>query len=109
MPAPARPPMTNPPPGAVQTAPLIIDETVFIASENTSTEAADGMLTAFEAANGAQKWQQVTPAPLFTSPVAVGEAVVVAPHDPSLQAPFLSAYNRDSGVVLWSIAPPAQS
>jgi outer membrane protein assembly factor BamB len=94
--------------GAVQTQPLVVDGVVFIASEgesNESSETSAGALTAFDAGNGEVIWRQTTVAPLFTAPVAVDEAVVVALQSESA---ILSAYDLASGAPLWSIAPPAE-
>jgi outer membrane protein assembly factor BamB len=58
-----------------------------------------------DTANGQQLWRQVTPAPLFTAPVAVDDAVVVALQSESA---ILSAYDQQSGAPLWNITPPQE-
>lgn len=92
--------------GAVQTSPLVVDGLVYVASEGESGDVPAGALTAFSAADGQQQWRQLTPAPLFTAPVAVDNAVVVALTSESA---VLSAFDRQTGAPLWTIAPPARS
>ncbi len=91
--------------GAVQTAPVVLDDIVYVASEGESSDVPAGALTAFAAGDGRQLWRQVTPAPLFTTPVIVDNAVVVALNSESA---VLSAFDRQTGAPLWTIAPPAQ-
>jgi outer membrane protein assembly factor BamB len=78
---------------------------VYVASEGESSDIPAGALTAFSATDGQQLWRQLTPAPLFTTPVIVDNAIVVAL---SSESAVLSAFDRQSGAPLWTIAPPVQ-
>ncbi len=89
----------------MQTNPLVVDGIVYVASEGEESEVPAGALTAFDTANGTELWRQVTTAPLFTAPVAVDDAVVVALQS---EVALLSAYDRLNGAPLWTIAPPAE-
>ena len=53
-----------------------------------------GALTAFDAGNGEQMWRQLTHAPLFTAPVAVDDAVVVALQSESVHFDCLRSAKR---------------
>lgn len=89
--------------GAVQTSPLVADGKVFVASEGQLGDNPAGALTAFNTSDGKEQWQKLTPgAPLFTSPVAIDDLVVVALQ--SEQASLI-AFNRETGGQEWSIAP----
>ncbi|MFN2141008.1 MAG: PQQ-binding-like beta-propeller repeat protein [Candidatus Promineifilaceae bacterium] len=92
--------------GAIQTAPLVVDGIVFVASEGEASEdVTGGALTAFDTSDGSQVWRVLTTTPLFTAPVSVGDAVVVAlQNDTSL----LNAYDLQTGAPLWTISPPAE-
>ena len=91
--------------GAVQTSPVVMGDIVYVASEGESSDIPAGALTAFSATDGQQLWRQLTPAPLFTTPVIVDNAIVVAL---SSESAVLSAFDRQSGAPLWTIAPPVQ-
>ena len=61
-------------------------------------------MTAFDVADGEQLWQSRAPAPLVSTPVVVGNAIVAAMQDNS---DLLIAFDLESGVEQWSAAPPA--
>ena len=62
-------------------------------------------LRAFSVEDGRELWTTIAPAPLFTTPVVVDDAVVVALQSESA---ILIAYDLETGGQLWSIAPPVE-
>jgi outer membrane protein assembly factor BamB len=91
-------------PGAVQADPVVADGRVFIVSAVTGRDGApeQGVVTAFAAADGLIEWQQRTSAPLFTTPVIAGDALVVAQQS---QEALLLVFDLPSGNQLWSMPP----
>ena len=93
--------------GAVQTSPVVDGDTVFVASEGESSEVPVGALTAFATEDGHELWTMPAPVPVFTTPVVVDDAVIVALQSDSPSA-WLIAYDRNTGGRLWTIAPPVE-
>jgi outer membrane protein assembly factor BamB len=91
--------------GSVQTSPVVNGNAVYIGSEGASTEEQgdQGLLTALAVETGQQLWQVSTPAPLYSTPVIVGEEIVVVVQH---ETAFLIAYDVASGAQRWQIAPP---
>lgn len=96
---------------AVQTSPVVADDKVYIASQGQVTEAANeearqGSLFALSTADGQQLWKESTPAPLYTTPVVVEDAVVVVLQS---DAALLIGFDRESGARLWDFLLPSNS
>lgn len=91
--------------GSVQTTPYFMDDVLYVASDkNLEAKEPIGVLTALSTADeGRVLWQQVLTVPIFTSPVVVGDDVVVVVQD---TANLLMGFNRTTGARTWSIAPP---
>ncbi len=92
--------------GSVQTRPVVAGDIVYVASEGASSEVPIGALRAFAVEDGTVLWTVPTPAPLFTTPVIVDDAIIVALVS---EEAILMAFDRQTGSRLWSIAPPAES
>ena len=88
--------------GAIQASPTVKDGVVYFASLGNE-ESEEGLLVAIDAANGKELWQTTTPAPLFTSPVIIGEVIVVAMQS---EAGVLQGYELETGDLDWSYVPP---
>lgn len=91
---------------SVQSAPVVLGDTVYFASE-IAGETPTGALTAYATADGQQKWQTPTAAPLYTNPVVFDDDTIVVALA-STDA-LLIGYNAQSGSEQWRLAPPAQS
>ncbi len=90
----------------VQTSPVVVDETVYIASgDDIKAENPQGALTALDIADGKQKWQQTAPAPLYTTPVVVGNDIIVALQSESA---LLIAFDAETGSQNWIYTPPQE-
>ncbi|MCP4420093.1 MAG: PQQ-binding-like beta-propeller repeat protein [Chloroflexi bacterium] len=88
--------------GAIQASPVVKDGVVyFVSLGNDETE--EGLLVAMDAATGEELWQTTTPAPLFSTPVIIGGAIIVAMQS---EAGVLQAYKLESGDLDWSYTPP---
>jgi outer membrane protein assembly factor BamB len=88
--------------GAIQASPVVQDGVVYLASLGNS-ESEEGLLVAMDAANGEELWQVTTPAPLFSTPIIIGDVIVVALQS---DAGVLQGYNLESGQLDWSYLPP---
>lgn len=93
-------------PGAVQTNPIVAGDIVYVASEGESSDVPLGALKAFRIDDGSELWTTPTPSPLFTAPVIVDDAIIVALTS---EDAILMAFDRQTGGQLWSIAPPVES
>jgi outer membrane protein assembly factor BamB len=88
----------------VQSAPVVVGDTLYIASQTTADDAATGALTAYSTADGTQLWSQATEAPLMTTPVVVGDdTIVVGSQD---TAALLIGFDLATGQELWRYALP---
>ena len=92
-------------PGSTQTSPVVAGNIVYVASEGESSEVPIGALRAFSVEDGRELWTTIAPAPLFTTPVIVDDAIIVALQS---EASILIAYDLETGGQLWSIAPPVE-
>ncbi len=88
--------------GSIQASPVVQNGVVYFASLG-NTESEEGLLVAMDAATGKELWQITTPAPLFSTPVIVGEVVVVAMQS---DAGVLQGYELETGRLSWSYQPP---
>ncbi len=89
--------------GAIQASPVYANETIYIASVgNEETE--EGLIVALSAETGEEIWQQTTPAPLFATPVVVGDVVVVGLHGE--EGELLIGYDLESGDKAWTYNQP---
>jgi outer membrane protein assembly factor BamB len=90
-------------PGAVQADPVVVDGGVYIVSAAAAANGGrrmpeQGVVTAFAVDDGRILWQQNTRVPLFTTPVVVGESlVVVVDSDDAL----LHVYSLQDGSLQW--------
>jgi len=87
---------------SVQSSPLVVDDVMYVAALRTG-ETPTGVLTAYTAADGVQLWSQPTAAPLFSTPVVVGDALVVAPQSAN---GLLVGFDLAGGQELWRYALP---
>ena len=78
------------------------DGIVYFASLGNS-ETEEGLLVAMDAATGDELWQTTTPAPLFSTPIIIGDVIVVAMQS---EAGILQAYELETGDPDWSYTPP---
>lgn len=88
--------------GAIQASPVVHDGVVYVASLGNE-QSEEGLLVALDAATGEELWQATTPAPLFSTPVVVGDIIVVAMQS---EAGILQAYELETGDLAWSYLPP---
>jgi outer membrane protein assembly factor BamB len=93
-------------PGAVQADPVVTDEAVYVVSATAAANGGgmpeQGVVTAFAADDGRVLWQHTVRAPLYTTPVVVGESlVVVVDSDDAL----LHLYNLRDGSLQWTMPP----
>jgi eukaryotic-like serine/threonine-protein kinase len=95
-------------PGAVQADPVVVDGAVYVVSAAAAAASnggargmpEQGVVTAFATDDGRVLWQQTTRVPLFTTPVVVGEnLVVVVDSDDTL----LHVYSLADGSLQWSM------
>lgn len=91
-------------PGAVQADPVVAEGGVYIVSatagDNGRRMPEQGVVTAFAVDDGRLLWQQTVRVPLFTTPVVVGDTlVVVVDSDDAL----LHLYNLQDGSLQWSM------
>ena len=94
--------------GAVQSAPLYVDGILFVASGEVEgdEEEREGQLLALDAEDGSEVWRRQAPAPVFSTPVVVGENVIVAVQDQGVLQ--LLVYDMDSGDLVWDYTPPSE-
>jgi len=91
--------------GAIQASPVYHEDILYIASEG-NPESEEGVLVALDRATGAELWQQtVTAAPLFSTPVIAGDAIVVGVTS---ETAVLIAHDLTDGSQLWAYAPPEE-
>lgn len=88
--------------GAIQASPVVNDGVVYVASLGNE-QSEEGLLVALDAATGEELWQATTPAPLFSTPVVVGDVIVVAMQS---EVAILQAYKLDTGDLDWNYLPP---
>jgi outer membrane protein assembly factor BamB len=88
--------------GAIQASPAVKDGVVYFVSLGNS-ESEEGLLVAMDAATGEELWQTTTPAPLFSTPVIIGDVIIVAMQS---DAAVLQAYELETGDLNWSYIPP---
>lgn len=88
--------------GSIQASPIVHNGVVYIASLG-NIESEEGLLVAMDAATGEELWQTTTPAPLFSTPVIVGDVIVVAMQS---EAGILQGYELETGRLDWSYQSP---
>ena len=95
--------------GAVQSVPLYEDGIVFVTSGQAEGDEAErhGELIAFDAETGNEMWRQETAAPVFSSPVSVGDVIAIVFQDG--QASILNVYDKEDGALTWEFALPTES
>ncbi|MCP4357087.1 MAG: PQQ-binding-like beta-propeller repeat protein [Chloroflexi bacterium] len=87
--------------GVIQASPIVMDDILYIASEgNRETE--EGLLVALDKTTGDEIWQRTTIAPLLTTPVIAGEAIIIALTS---EEATLQAFNLENGNQIWSYVP----
>ena len=91
--------------GAIQASPVYANEKVYIASVGNE-ESEEGLLVALSAETGEELWQRTTPAPLFSTPVIVGDVIVIGLHSTGDSKELLIAYNLESGDKEWTYIQP---
>ena len=91
--------------GAIQASPVVQDGVVYVASLGNE-QSEEGLLVALDAADGAELWQATTPAPLFSTPVIVGDTIIVALQS---EVGILQGYKLETGDLDWSYQPPQAS
>jgi outer membrane protein assembly factor BamB len=87
---------------SVQTSPVISDEAVYIGSEGDA-ELGQGLLTALSTADGQELWRTITPAPLYTTPVIVGNTIIAALQGEST---VLMGFDLGTGNQVWEVPRP---
>lgn len=97
--------------GAIVASPVVNGDRVFIASAGQLPGAEDqgirqGALIALDAKTGEELWREETSAPLYTTPVLVGESIVIAL--PPGQTDLLIVYSQADGDELWRFSPPVE-
>ena len=88
--------------GAIQASPAVKDGVVYFASLGNE-DSEEGLLVAFDTADGEELWQTTTPAPLFTTPVIIDDTIIVAMQS---EAGVLQGYELETGDLDWSYSPP---
>jgi outer membrane protein assembly factor BamB len=87
--------------GTIQASPVVAGNMVYIASEgNRVTE--EGLLVALNKETGAEVWQQTVNEPLYTTPLVVGDTIVVAMAG---EGPLLVAFDLETGGQKWVYSP----
>lgn len=100
---------TNQVDGTVQASPTYAENVLYIASfkENPQTQDPIGVLTAISTeTEGSVLWQQELTMPIYTTPVVVGDDVIVAVQGTE---DLLIAFDKLTGTKKWDIAPPTVS
>ena len=87
----------------MQTSPIIANGTLYVATEETTGESPTGALTAYEAATGRQVWSEATAAPLYATPVIVGDTIVVGQQTADA---LLIGFDLATGQERWRFALP---
>lgn len=97
--------------GQVVASPVVHEGTVFIASagqinNGTADSARRGTLIALDAETGDELWREETPAPIYSTPAIVQDAIVVAlpPGGENL----LLVYNQADGDEIWQYSLPVE-
>jgi outer membrane protein assembly factor BamB len=97
----------------IQTSPVVLDGIVYIGAGDVDPETDEeiGTLTALTTVDGepAQLWQETTPAPVYTTPVIVGDALVVAVPVDTLTLKFFDLGTGEKKWEDWTISPPGDS
>ncbi len=88
--------------GAIQASPVVKEDVVYFVSLGNE-ESEEGLLVAMDAATGDELWQKTTPAPLFSTPVIIGDVIIVAMQS---DTSILQAYELETGNLAWSYNPP---
>ncbi|VAW43243.1 hypothetical protein MNBD_CHLOROFLEXI01-3886 [hydrothermal vent metagenome] len=88
--------------GAIQASPVVNEGVVYFVSLGNE-ESEEGLLVAINAATGDELWQTTTPVPLFSTPVIIGDVIIVAMQN---DAGILQAYELETGDLAWSYNPP---
>jgi outer membrane protein assembly factor BamB len=88
----------------VQSAPVVVGDAFYIASQTNSGETPAGALTAYSTADGAQLWSQATAAPLLATPVVVGDDTIVVGMQNA--DALLIGFDLATGQELWRYALP---
>ncbi len=94
--------------GAIQSSPLYEDGVLYVGSGDIEgeEEEREGQVLALNADDGSEVWRRQTPAPVFTSPVRIGNNLVVAFLDGGVLQ--LLVYELDSGDLTWEYSPPSE-
>lgn len=94
--------------GPIVTSPAISDGVVYVASEGDPEDRANPQwhMTAFNAEDGTQLWQQSPPTGIYTTPVVIGDSVIGVLFGNADE--LLVAYDKNSGVEQWTYTPAAE-
>ena len=94
--------------GAIQSSPLYDDGVLYLGSGEVEGEEEErgGQILALNADDGSEVWRRQAPAPVFTSPLRVGDNLVVAFLDDEVLQ--LLVYEVDSGDLTWEYSPPTE-
>ncbi len=92
--------------GLIQTAPVFHDGVLYVVSGTVVGEDEElvGEVLALDADDGSEIWRAATPSPILTSPVIVGNELVVAPLRYSA---LLLVYDLETGELVWEFVPPS--
>jgi outer membrane protein assembly factor BamB len=92
--------------GLIQTAPIYHDGVVYVVSGSVTGDEEElvGEVLALNAEDGREIWRTATPSPILTSPVVIGEELVVAPLKYSA---LLLVYDLENGALVWEFVPPS--
>ncbi|MCA9925635.1 MAG: PQQ-binding-like beta-propeller repeat protein, partial [Anaerolineales bacterium] len=86
--------------------PVVFEDMVYVASQgDVDDELEQGIILALFRADGEEVWRQNTPARLYTTPVVVDDALVVALESENA---LLIGYNLQTGGQKWTFVPQAQ-
>jgi outer membrane protein assembly factor BamB len=92
--------------GLIQSAPIVYNDIVYFGSGLLdSDEGVDaGEILALDAETGAEVWRRPIPAAVFTTPVVIGDELVVAPLNYSA---LLLVFDLADGTQTWEFIPPS--
>ncbi len=91
--------------GLVRATPLLVDGVLYVASAgdvNVNEAERQGALIALDDEDGRELWRKTTSAPLYTTPVAVNDTIVVALIS---QDALLLVFDQKDGSQRWSFRP----
>ncbi|MFW6068631.1 MAG: PQQ-binding-like beta-propeller repeat protein [Chloroflexota bacterium] len=94
--------------GAVQSALLYEEGVVYVTAGETEGDEDErrGQIMALDAESGDILWQREADAPVFSTPVLVGDSLVIVFQ--TEQSADMNVFNRDDGALTWEFTLPAE-